>query len=267
VLSVDNNIHTNLGASAYPTSNDRFYFVSFGYDDSNNYNNHAIHLKTLLEQAGINYDSSSMTAAESALDQDVCFTQPYFGESSYRSYIEVAQDLLGSTFGYLNMNDEFELAYNLFDTTAAGDEITNDIIDKDSLSGKVNYQDIYNQIYSVNDHVSSDPYASTVDDKSYFVSQAKSQYLHGGERVYEHRNLLRNYFTKVDKLHEYKRNRRVTYKFKTANKNIDSQIGDNLTLTNSDVANSAGTDNLRITGLNKGTDRTEVIANDLGDLT
>jgi len=217
---------------------------------------HGEFIERLCDDAGISVNSASITAADSALAANVSMSIPNIGESSYRPMSGYVQDVLKSTLGYLTINSDFEAEYNLIETPASdGEQIDDNLILKDSLSERINYQDIKTSIIAKNPH-----YPVELGDDEYTrSSSAKSKYLHQVENTFELNHVLDDISVRLDDILAVKSARVKRYSFDVATQLIDSIIGDDITLSDRSA-------NVKIIDIKKDGSKVSIEADDLGEL-
>jgi hypothetical protein len=251
----ENNLHPQ---------NDKIYFVAFS-----NYENspHETVVERLLDQAGVDYNAASITAAGTALTAYVNFTIPYKGSNEYGNYLDYLQDLMGSVGGYLSLNSSFEITYNLLAAPSSTTATTLDHILLGSISADYDYQDIVDEVIFYNEYQVTDPCSlSDNEDNYYRVQSNKSKYLHDVVATRKRKHLIEGATARCDQLAQIVRNKQVTYRYKTASKDLDARLGDDITLEGEFVTVTGESDNLFLVGISTDGTSTTLEASDLGDL-
>lgn len=180
-------------------------------------------LKLILEKSGMTVNSASITAANASLNVNAAFSIPYFDENDFKSYYSYIQDILKSTFGFIFLNNSFEIEYKLFSTPSSSTTLTETEILKDSFSSNIEYQDITTQLIAYNPHFnSSDHVAKT----GVSAESNKAIHLHGVTNVDRFIHVLEDITGRINDIMNYKSNRSAKYNLETATFNLDSEIGD-----------------------------------------
>jgi hypothetical protein len=249
-LSID-----NLGASetvAYRTT-------SAGHT-------HAEAMDLLITSAGLTPNAASITQADVDLSANVNFTVPSYDESQYRSYLGYCEDLTKSTLSYIAPNADGEIEYNLLSAPAATpDSTTDDTYLDGSLRSNVNYKDIKTALLAYNPNI-QDEVSIDGGDAAAITESKKAKYLHDLEEPEKFRHVLDDISGRIDDIMAVKAERRLTYQFSTATKNIDSNLGDDVTLETSALAGSASSVNGKINKIARSSKNTTVTIDDLKDL-
>lgn len=135
----------------------------------------------LLEAFDSQYiDSASFAAADVAYDIPLTYTIPLVG-SSFTSKREILSKLLSSSFGYLYLNNSFQISYGNYSLPAAETfaDITDIEIKNESIGHRIDYQDVYYRTKFINDQFSD--YFEIID--------SEAQYLHGIKETFEFNHL------------------------------------------------------------------------------
>lgn len=224
-------------------------------------------LQDLCEKAGMTCNAATFAAVDAAIltAADVQMSIPHFGESDFDSYRKYAEDVLISLNAYLRLNNSLEVEYKTATLPAAGTVINDDDILKGSLDINIDYNDIVTRFITVNNdgnrtgtgyvaHGPADPV------NTFFTNKAR--YLNGGEKVVK-REISANGTFIPQVAYDIRSYRKVHYRFKTATKNMDTLLGDNLTLQGDFVLGGTDTVNVVVVSIDKSVDGVTIEATDL----
>jgi hypothetical protein len=223
--------------------------------------NHGQALKELVNRAGLPDDGGFNTGANASLVAPVQFQIPNIDEQQPNSYLKYCQDILKGTLGYLRINDNAQAQYLLADTPS-GSETRNDVlILQGSMNVGIEYQDIATHITPYNPH-NQDQLETSALTLSPALSQTsdRARYLHKVDNT----NRIKHPFKFVDnilpRLMAVYSNRRATYTFKTATADIETKLGDDLTIDSNLVV---GSGEVKVTEVQKSTSNLTIKATDL----
>jgi hypothetical protein len=226
---------------------------------------HAEAMDLLITSAGLTPNAASITQADVDLSANVNFTIPSYDESQYRSYLGYCEDLTKSTLSYIAPNADGEIEYNLLSAPAAVDSTTDDTYLDGSLRSNVNYKDIKTALLAYNPNI-QDEVSIDGGDAAAITESKKAKYLHDLEEPEKFRHVLDDISGRIDDIMAVKAERRLTYQFSTATKNIDSNLGDDVTLETGALAGSASSVNGKINKIARSSKNTTVTIDDLKDL-
>ena len=210
---------------------------------------HGTVLKKLCTDAGLATNAASFTAADSAFDADVLMSIPQYDQRDYKSVLEVAQSIVDSTLGYLAINDSVEAVYKLLSAPAAGDTIDDTWFLKGSLSSDVEYGDIITGIYAYNPHDYAD--SDGIGASSASSSDDRAMYLHKLVNVLQMRHVLDTIASRIDEHVAVKSRPATSYTWRSASRDLLTDISDDLTLEDARVLGGSGSANLRVIGTQK----------------
>lgn len=256
-----NNFEATFGASALDMSKQKVYW-RVRPDQTNG--GHAEVLKDLLDKAGLSTNAASFTSAQSSLDVNANFTIPFFDESNYKSYINYAQEILKSSFGYLSLNNSFEIEYKLFETPSSGEALTDTDILEESPSIEIDYNEMVYSLIGYNPHYeSSEAVADTSNSPSVTVTTNKARYLHEIENTFQFRHVLEKFNDVATKIAGFRAERTAKYLMDTKSINLDNIIGDNLEITRDNLLGADTSKQVKIISLEKQTGKVKIISTDL----
>lgn len=223
--------------------------------------NHAPILKSILEQAGVVVNDASFTQAALDLVEDVKFMIPNLGETEFGPYRKYITDLLVGTLGYLSLNNDGEAVYKLLEAPVAGESRdSNLVLDQSDVQVTLDYQDIVTAITPINIHL---PFTGTRQDVTRHQN-SNAVVLHGIRNEID----LPHYMADQDPsrwadILALRSERRVLYTYETATEDLDSELGDDVTIESPRVVGGSGSQNVKITEIAKSADKVTVTASDL----
>lgn len=224
---------------------------------------HGDAMKKLIVSSGLDVVSATFTQADTDLSANTLFSVPFFDESDYRSYQGYCQDLLKSTLGFLSPSASGRIQYNLFSSPTSGQVIDNKLYLNKSLRTNFQYKDIATSLIASNPNNEDQ---TAIDDglSSTSASSNKSKFLNEVDNLETFRHLLDDISGRIDDIMSVRQARTATYSFDTSTENIDSVLGDEITLE-ADSINS-GTVNAIVKSITKSTNKVTVKLDDLGEL-
>jgi hypothetical protein len=220
-------------------------------------------LQLLLESAGLTVNTTGITYGDSSFQAKCAFSIPFFDEQDFSPYLKYVQAILSSTLGYIYLNDSFQVTYRLFDAPAGTTTVDNVDIVEGSFRVETEYRDLIDQLITYNPHYNSSEVQSGTNKSSLTASSLSAKYLHGINNATRFRHVLTYINGRVDTILGVRSNRLVKYIFDTVLLNIDSNIGDDITLSRSNILGNDATKELTILSLDKSPRKTTIIATDL----
>lgn len=222
---------------------------------------HGAVLNSILGHSGAVTNATSFNNADSNLPVNANFSIPFFDEEDYGTYLDYAQRILRSTFGYLSLNNNFEIEYHLFNTPNSTDEITTTEILDGSYTVEIGYEDMINGIIAYNPHYSSSE--ALKDNPSSTEVSLKAKYLHNINKTIQFVHVLEKIDTRLVTILAFRAERKANYLFDTSLTNIDNILGDDLKLNRDKLLGNISSQNVKILSLQKNTDSTKLITSDL----
>jgi len=220
-------------------------------------------LKYLLEKGGLEINAASFASADLLLPVNVNFSIPTLFESGEPSaYLEYAQLILSSSFGYLTLNNYLELEYKLFQAPSSSLIISDTEILKDSFDTEIEYSDIVSEIIAYNPHC----WSGEMPLNAKTLTNPKAYYLHGIDKIERFIHCLEDMSTRLADILAVKSERLASYNFKTKTINLDSRIGDDIKLSNSRLLGESSTKDCKIVSINKTSNSSTIKAIDLYNL-
>ncbi len=244
------------------TSTDQVYYRASN-DDVQAQDEALLDLVTL---SGLTPNTASFTAANALLPVNVRFHIPNFDETTYKDYLEYVQDILKSTIGYLKINSDFEVEYHILEAPTSTEVRDNSLVLDSATSCAVEYQDIVTQIIAFNPHHDSVQALEASATPSVTRETTKARWLHGFENVDRFRHVLEDMSTKIDDHINLKSMRRAVYRFSTATEDIDTELGDDLELTNKIILGLSDAQDVKVITIEKSPGRINLEAQDLKGL-
>lgn len=224
---------------------------------------HGSVIKEILEKLGLTVNTTSISNANTSLTSNVNFTVPQFDETDYNEYFRYLELILSSSFGYIFLNNSFEIEYKLFDSPNSINILNDTDILDNTFSLNVDYKDIITQLISYNSHYSANEIINQAATPSVTIESIKSKYLHGIDKTVRFRHVLEDMSTRLQDIMNFRAERTVLYNFETANKNLDSLIGDDFNMSNSGLLGTDTSREVKIIKINKNNSRVSMTAIDL----
>ena len=250
------------GSERFDPLRDEIYF----YLRTEDGHTHSDSLQRIVEKSGLEVEQTSFDQAFTDLSVNTIYQIPEFNEKSYKNYAFYAENLLASTLGYLLVNNDLEIEYHLLKSPAPSESRGSSLIIDKTASLSVNYKDIQTTIVGKNVHA-EDTKSMDSGEASPSVASAKSRLLHGVENVTILNHVLDDISPRLQDHIDLKSNRTAIYSFSTATEDIDTEIGDDLTIDNDVVAGSDTTEDVKIISTRKSSTKTTLKGDDLGELT
>jgi hypothetical protein len=229
---------------------------------------HAEAIEAMVESVGLTADSTSFTAADSALDANVLFSIPTIDQgNSYSNLRYYVEGVLKSTMGFLTINTSGNVEYKLIGAPSSTDVIDRYLYDRVNVT--VDYGDIHHEVEAVNPHGIKTALVSGLSENKSFekATSLKAKHLHSIDKTYKLSHFLASIANRIDDILSLVSSRRATYSFKTATHNIDTDIGDDVLLTSDRILGGASSKALKVTSILKSSSSVSVEADDMGDLT
>lgn len=225
---------------------------------------HANAIKKIVAVAGMSTDSSSYTAADSALDANVRFMIPEAEENEYKNYRNYVERILQSTLGYVRINSDIDVEYHLLGAPSSTNEIT--ASEYDSISYDINYADIATEVRVENPSITDPPDLDKSTSPAQTAVSNIAKHLHETENVYELKHVLERYDNRITALLQLRRERRIKYSFQTSTKNIDSLLGDDVKIVADTIPGGSGSAEIKINHINISPSKTKIEGDDLEGL-
>lgn len=246
-----------------PTVHDMRYKVQMVDETS-----HAEAMKNMVNAAGLQTQGSTFTQADSDLTADVAFSIPAIGQKDYKPYLEYIGELAKSTLGYLLVNDSLRIEYHVVTGPPTGSETRDGITIIDgTISLDINYKDIIYKFTTKNPELNN--YFDNTSSTSHkqVKRNSKARHLHGIDTAIIFEHVLTRFDNLIDIHSELRGGRRAIYSWTTATEDVDTVIGDEITLDNDIVAGDSTQRDVKIIETVRSSGSVKVRADDLGDIT
>jgi hypothetical protein len=223
-ITLVNNFEANVNifgpaTGIVPSQLRMFYRVTPAYPY-----NHADLLKRMVEFSGMTADAASFAAAALALPVNVAMQMPAPSESSLGSYLSYAQKILGSTFGYLNVNDAGAVEYKLLGAPAAGSQVNENNAVFDDID--VDYQDIATGIVAQNPDIKAT--VIQLDDPAV-------RNLHEIENTITFDHVLQDISSRITAIFTILKRRKAIYKATLSHNFLTMLLGQDISLIGTDI--------------------------------
>jgi len=220
-------------------------------------------VKAIVEAAGLTANAASFTQAGSDLTANLRMSIPFKTDNDYRTYIQYLQSICESCGSYITLNSDNEIEYHVLATPSSTDETTEMEILKDSVDVEINYRDIKTELTASNMHAEE---IITQDEQSAaaVVSNDSARYLHEIEAPEKIEHVLDDITGRLPDLLDMRSAPKRRYRIDTATHNLDNIIGDDIKIVSDTIP--GGDKQVKITEISKGSEKTSIEADDLGDL-
>ena len=260
-ITFTNNFEATLSMATLDPSNHRVFF-RVKPDQTNG--THGKVMKTLLEKTGLTVNSASITQADTDLSANANFSIPLATEGQAGDYLTYVEKLLTSTFGFLVLNASFEVEYNIISTPSGTDTLDGGNIVDGSFSTQVEYRDISYKIVASNPHYNDEELTrDSSNTPTISSSSGKARYLHEVEDTLTFEHVLEKFNDSITRILNYRSNRTAKYTLSTVSRNLDNNVGENLTIQRDGLLGNSSTKEVFILSLNKSTNKVDIIATDL----
>lgn len=230
---------------------------------------HAEALEITCRRAGLEINSASFSTADTDLVADVSMTIPSLNQNEWPTLLQVAQSIIKSTFGVLKVNTDREVEYHILKdpdslTSIATKDDSNILLS--SFSTNIEYQDsVYQAVFENPEFKDLESLTST---GPYSLETSNlARYLHKTDKTTVFQHVLASIANIKDRIFEYLTNPSVEYSFETASEDLDSTIGDVVTMENDAVASNIDQINGMIVGVESTPTRTRIRTNELRGVT
>lgn len=223
-------------------------------------------LGRIISKAGIERDNSFTTIEDTTLfTMRPSFQIPNIDEETYDFYLKYVQDLLATMLCYLKINVDGEASVGPLIPPSSSDTRDSSLLLNGTVSARVDYNDIVTDLIAYNPHLDSgDPnafaYSTTENNKARYLHEINNtdRFKHCAERLTDR--------STADYL-SLKSQRKVRYTYDVATEDIDTELGDDILLDNKIVVGTSESRSVKVTGINKSSDRITIEASDLLGIT
>lgn len=261
-LNFVNNFEAAISSISFPTLDPSSHKVKFRSSNSTP-ESHGDIVKDILENVGIPINADSFIDADAALVTKCRFHIPNFDEDTHDIYLKYVQDILTSTQGYLKINSDFEVEYLLLTAPLTSDTRDQTLMLDQETRCTLEYRDIVTQIIGYNPHYDNYDAIVATATPSASSENKKAKYLHDIVNVNRFRHVLEDFSTVVVNHIGLQSSRAVKYSFATATEDIDTELGDDLTLDNKILLGNPTSTNLKVVSIEKSPGRISIEASDL----
>ena len=267
-INLVNNFEANhAGLTTLDPSQHEVYYMTHPGLSQTGSNDHSKIMQTICENAGLTINSASFTQAQTDRDVQANFTIPTRDQSDYGTYLEYAGKLCQSVFGYLRINNNFEVEYKIFSAPTGGTTFTDDDILANTFRIEIEYEDVTAQIVANNRHYYSteatrDSAATPTKTKGF----TRPRHLHDNLNVFNLDHFAEEINDVADDLGALKAQRKAIYSFQTKTAHLDALIGDVAKLEKSGLLGTKTSTDVIIIGLEKSVDGVIVRCMDLYNL-
>lgn len=214
----------------------------------------------VLDGEGFTVDASSISTANSELSNTICImTVPDSKATEHTTTRKVLSEILQSSMGYVRLDGDDTIHYELFDVAGTATKIrSDDDVLSSTLVPRVSYYDMYKEIIVNNRHHQADN--ETADGViNEVVECLEATRVHGATRVKK----LNNVFTELstDNKARFRRllgNPRVSYSYAVASVDLDLQVGESVELTTSNLLGDVSSVTIVVTKIIKSLDSVKV---------
>jgi hypothetical protein len=263
-----NNFEANHGDYTGPLPGNAKMTYRAWNDDSLN---HGTVLDTIVTATGLTVDSTSVTTANSTLIE-MNFSIPFRGEISFPKTTDLVSRILKTTLGVLAIGTDNEIEYLLINAPTTGATTTTKTeTTLGSFNQSIDYKDIYSEIRYYNKHGSihfkdgrtflTTSLVDTINTDN--DTSTKVKYLHGVEKVNDFEHVAAATTNTFTRLKNLLYERRALYTFVTKGQHFESVLGDDVTISRSDILGGSATKDVTILVLNKRPNETQITASDL----
>jgi hypothetical protein len=211
--------------------------------------------------------ASTFTSANVSVDPSISICVPDLNQNEYPSYLQVAQKLCKSIFGFLYINESREVDLKLFETiqSAVPDHtrtINETLVDETSV--RLNYQDIVttvnfenSQIRDLNAVGGSSPTSLT----SRVYEDMIQLHAVNNTMTYDHCSL--DIDTAADRIGQYLSRPLVEYTISTGSLDLQTSLGDVVQLNNPVAPDDSQTIKALVVGIETSVSKTKLTLNEL----
>lgn len=225
--------------------------IFFKFTRNSSQNNHADCVKELCESAGMTTNTTSFTAAESALNVEASLMIPGYDSDSFESYREYIERIVVGAPGYVYLNLDNEVCYTVIDTLSSTETIDNDVIIDNSIDVSHTYKDLLNDITFINKDFIDDTIIASATSPVDTVSDIDSKRLHGFNRAKTIEHSLLSITGQSSSILSIRSKPQTIYALKTATKHLNAVIGSDVTIENDQVLGGSGSVVAKIIGYQK----------------
>jgi len=232
---------------------------------TNNPMTHAESLRFVVEAAGLTTNTSSFTTAASDFSGEVSFAVPFERSDTYPTYLQVAQYIARSAFGILKINNSRQIEYKIIkkpaDLTPIGDRDDSNIL-LNTFTTNVDYQDCAHTISFSNPDLRNIDTINSVGPVA-TTTNYKAKLLHNITSNKEYRHCLTNMSGRKNAIAGYFGEPTIQYSYRTSSIDLNSNVGDAITVTSKNVAGTSQEVTAVVTEINTGTNSSTIKLNEI----
>lgn len=223
-------------------------------------------LKEIMGKVGLATNASTFTTANATLPVNCRFHIPNFDEVEADTYLKYCQDVLASSLGYLKINSNFEVEYNILSAPTSSDIRDSYLMIDDTTDVRVEYQDIVTKIIGYNPHNDSGDAIVAGSTPSATGESKKARYLHGLVNVDRFRHVLEELSSNIASHIGLKSMRSAKYTIATSTQDIDTELGNDLQLENKILLGQVSPTDVKVISIEKSPAKIIIEVSDLKGL-
>lgn len=259
ITFVNNFEASHAGFTKIEPDNQRVYFRT----SNATVQKHGDILKEIMSKVGLATNATTFTQADTDLAVNCRFHIPNFDELAADTYLKYCQDVLASSLGYLKINSDFQVEYNLLDAPTSSDIRDSFLMLDEESSCSVEYQDIVTKVIAYNPHNDSGDAIVATNTPAATAENVKAKYLHGIVNVDRFRHVLEELTSKITDHIGIKSSRSAKYSFATATQDIDTELGTDLQVENKILLGGSSAADVKVISIEKSPSKISIVASDL----
>ena len=215
----------------------------------------------MIQKCGLTVDPTSFEEAEDQITiRSPAMHIPNIDEDLYGSYLDYIESMLFSTLCYLKTKESGAIGIGYLTLPDSTDTRDQSLV-LDGMTGlKVNYDDLATSMIFYNPHV--DP-ADSTGGGSYTLTNEKAKHLHGTVNVNRVKHCMEIFIERLSDHLNLLSNRNVTYSYTVATEDIDTELGDDVLLSNPVVLGTSEERSVKIISIDKSSREIIIEASDL----
>lgn len=231
---------------------------------------HSEAMEFVCKSAGLTVDATTFSAADTDLVANVVMASPSVDSNGYGKYLDLTQSIAKSTLGLLTVNEDREVEYTIIPDpdgeTSIGTRNTVNMLEGDS-SARVDYQDIYSEyIFDNPQYRGLEALNPSGPGPATIVTVNKAKYLHKSDRAKTIVHVLEDVTNRKSDIAAYLSEPNIEYSFSTSSEDLNSNIGDVVTIENNMIADSTTTKKVMIVAIDATGSKTQIKTNELRGL-
>lgn len=231
---------------------------------------HSEAMEFVCKSAGLTVDATTFSAADTDLVANVVMASPSVDSNGYGKYLDLTQSIAKSTLGLLTVNEDREVEYAIIGdpdaATSIGTRNTVNMLEGDS-STRVDYQDIYSEyIFDNPQYRGLEALNPAGPGPVTIVTVNKAKYLHKSDRAKTITHVLEDVTNRKEAIASYLSEPNIEYSFSTSSEDLNSNIGDVVTIENNIIADTVTTKKSMIVAIDATGSKTRIKTNELRGL-